>query len=166
MKNVHRVTKLSIQKLSIPNQSLPILLDHVSRFLPDHKNPGVHVSPGHGGHHRGVNHPQPSHAVHPQPRIDDGVGIALGSHFARADLVVHHRGQVLDGTPPVIVRGELEARAARELDVVQLAVVPLERLGSRYVNSEFQSFQDQFQVVRMRVEIRVHPRRRERVLGP
>ena len=63
--------------------SLRVLEDHRRPLLADHDRGRVGVAADHLRHDRGVHHPEAADAMHPQPRIDHGVGSM--PHAARAD---------------------------------------------------------------------------------
>ena len=60
-----------------------LFANHVGGLLADHDRGGVGVRRGDRRHHRDIDDPQPLHAVHAKPWIDDG--IAPVPHAARAD---------------------------------------------------------------------------------
>lgn len=128
---------------------LPLLFNHISRFLAYHINTRIHVSNGYSRHYRRVHNSQSPNTVHPQPWIYHSVGITSRSHLNRAYLMIHHRWQVFDGASPVIVASKFEYLTTRHNSMMQPALVFLERFRIRYIYSDFNPLQDNFHVERV-----------------
>lgn len=105
----------------------PVFFDHVCTLFADHDDGGVGIATDNSGHHRCVDHPEPFDAVHSEPGIDDGVGVSVWAHFARARRMVYGEGEVSQGALPVIVAEQLELLAARHGRQQRPGVVLAER---------------------------------------
>lgn len=143
----------------------PFLFNHIGRFLAYHINCRVHVSRSYSRHYGSIHHSQSPYTVHSQLWIDHSVGIASRSHLNRAHLVIHHGWQVSYGASPIIVASKFEYPATRYNPTMQRALVSLKYLRIRYVYSDFDPFQDNFHVERIREEVWLQSGRIERVLG-